>query len=189
MRWSSGPVSVVEAKRDTTHMFVEKGTRGTLTVAFMKSILKRFLRTLIGGQGLRDDAMDYIQQHIPLRPPVNRREAQAAVEIVGFIPIAMEHIVPLVPNAMFIDHVRAPPKDGVPVICARDAIDVDALSHGPVLVVLSEDSAVVYRFSPLVWEFPDPAPPQLLAHYNPPYLRGQGTPAAGTAAGLCLAST
>ena len=81
-------------------MFPEKGTGGTLTIVFMKSILKRFLRTLVGAQGLRDDAMVYIRQHIPLRPPVNRREARAAVETVGFIPIAMEHIVPPVPNAM-----------------------------------------------------------------------------------------
>ena len=139
VRWSSGPLSVVEAERDTTYLFPEKGTGGTLTVVFMKSILKRFLRTLVGGQGLRDDAMDHIRQHIPLRPPVNRREARAAVETVGFIPIAMEHIVPPVPNAMFIDHVCAPPEDGVPVIRARDAVDVDALSDGPVPVVLSEE--------------------------------------------------
>ena len=108
MRWSSGPVSVVEAKRDRTYGFPKRGTGGTLAVAFMNSILKCFLRTLVGGQGLRDDAMDYIRQHIPLRPPVNRREARAAVEIVGFIPSAMEHIVPPVPNAM-IYHVPPPP--------------------------------------------------------------------------------
>ena len=66
MRWCSGPVSVIEADRDTTYVFPEKGTGGSLTVAFMKSILKRFLRTVVGGQGLRDDAMDYIWQHIPL---------------------------------------------------------------------------------------------------------------------------
>ena len=35
MRWSSGPVSVVEAERDTTYVFPEKGTGGTLTVVFM----------------------------------------------------------------------------------------------------------------------------------------------------------
>ena len=70
---------------------------------------------------------------------MNRREARAAVETVGFIPIAMEHIVLLVPNAMFIDHVRAPPEDGVHVIRAKDAVDVDALSDGPVLVVLNEE--------------------------------------------------
>ena len=63
---------------------------------------------IAGGQGLRDDDVDGIRQHIALRPPVNRREAQEAVETVGFIPIAMD-IVPPVPNAMFIDHVRAPP--------------------------------------------------------------------------------
>ena len=139
VRWSSGPVSVVEAESDTTYVFPEKETGGTLTVVFMKYILKRFLRTLVGGRGLRDDAMDYIRQHIPLRPPVNRRKARAAVETVGFIPIAMEHIVPPVLNAMFIDHVRAPPEDGVPMIRATDAVDVDALSHGPVPVVLSEE--------------------------------------------------
>ena len=121
-------------------MFSEKGTAGSLTVAFMKSILKRFLRTLIGRQGLRDDAMDYIRHHhIPLRPPVNRREARAAIETTGFIPISMEHIVPPLPNAMFIDHVRAPLEDGVPAIRAMDALDVDALSYGPVHVVLSEE--------------------------------------------------
>ena len=49
--------------------------------------------------------MDYIGEHIPLRPPVNRREVWAAVEVVGFIQIAMEHNVPPMPNAMFIDHV------------------------------------------------------------------------------------
>ena len=136
VRWSSGPVSVVEAERDTTYVFPKKGTGGMLTVAFMKSMLKRFPRTLVRGQGLRDDAMDYIWQHIPLRPPVNRREARAAVEAVGFKPIAMEHIVPPVPNATFIDHVRAAPKDGVPVIRARDAVDVDALSDGRVRVRL-----------------------------------------------------
>ena len=38
----------------------QKGNRGTLNVAFMNSIRKRFLRTLVGGQGLRDDPMDYI---------------------------------------------------------------------------------------------------------------------------------
>ena len=43
------------------------------------------------------------------------------------------------PNATFIDHVCAPLEDGVPVIRARDAIDVDALSDGPVPVVLSEE--------------------------------------------------
>ena len=139
VRWSSGPVSVVEAERDTTYVFPEKGTGGTLTIVFKKSILNRFLRTLVGGQGLRDDAMESIRQHIPLMPPVNRREVRAAVETVGFIPIAMEHIVPPVPNAMFINHVRAPPEDGGPVIRARDAVDVDALSDGPVLVVLSEE--------------------------------------------------
>ena len=83
--------------------------------------------------------MAYIRQHIPLEPPLNRREARVAVETVGFIPIAMQHIIPLVPNAMFINHVRAPPEDGVPVIRARDAVDVDATSDGPVPVVLSEE--------------------------------------------------
>ena len=70
---------------------------------------------------------------------MNRREARAAVETVGFVPIAMEHIIPPVPNATFIDHVRAPPEDGVPVIRASDAVDVDALSDGPVPVVRSEE--------------------------------------------------
>ena len=134
VRWSPGPVSVVEAERDTTYVFPKKGTGGMLTVVFMNSILKRFLRIVVGGQGLRNDAMDYIRQHIPLRPFVNRREAQANVETVGFIPIAMEHIVPPLPNAMFIDHVRAPLEDGVPVIQARDAVHINALSNGPVAV-------------------------------------------------------
>ena len=106
--WSSGPVNVVEAERDTTYVFPQQGIGGTLTVAFLISILKRFLRTLVGGQGLRDDAMDCIRQHIPLRPPVNRREARATVETVASIPVAMENIVPLVPHAMFIDYLRAP---------------------------------------------------------------------------------
>ena len=139
VRWPSGPVSVLEAERDTTYVFPKKGTGGTLTVVFMNSILKRFLRTLLGAQGLRNDAMDYNGQHIPPRPPVNRREARAAVEIVGFIPVAMDHIVPQRPNAMFIDHVRAPHEDGVPVIQAMDAVDVDAPSDGHVRVVLNEE--------------------------------------------------
>ena len=75
----------------------------------MNSILKRYLCTLVCGQGLRDDTMDYIRQHIPLRPLVSCREARAAVETIRFIPIAMEHIVPPMPNAMFIDPVRPPP--------------------------------------------------------------------------------
>ena len=61
------------------------------------------------------------------------------VEMVGFILIAMEHIVPPRANAMFIGHVRAPTDDGVPVILARDVVDVDALSDGPVPLVLSEE--------------------------------------------------
>ena len=139
VRWSSGPLSVVEAKTDTTYVFPEKGTGGTLTVVFMKSILNRCPPTLVGGPGLCDDAMDYIRQHIPLKPPVNRREARAAVEAVGFIPIAMEHIVPPAPNAMFIHHVRAPLEHGVVVMRARDAVDVDTLSDGAVPIVLSEE--------------------------------------------------
>ena len=94
MRWCFGPVSVVEAERDTTHVFPKKGTGRTLTVAFMKSILKRFLRTLVGAQGLLFHALDYVRQHIPLRPPANLHEARAALETVGFIPVAIEHIVP-----------------------------------------------------------------------------------------------
>ena len=82
-----------QAERDTMHVFSKRGSRGMLTIAFMKSILKRFLRHLVGGQGLRDDARDYIRQHIPLRPLLNRREARATVETFGFVPIAMEHIV------------------------------------------------------------------------------------------------
>ena len=46
VRWSSDPVSVVEAKRHTTYVFPKKGIGDTLTIAFMNSILKRFLRTL-----------------------------------------------------------------------------------------------------------------------------------------------
>ena len=143
-----GQVSVVEEERDTTYVFPKKGTRGTLAVAsmlcllsiaLMNSILKRFLRTLVGGQRLRDDAMDYIRQHILLRPRLNCREARAAVETAGFIPIAMEHIVPPVQNAIFIGHVRPRLEDGVFVIRARDAVDLDALSEGPVSVVLSEE--------------------------------------------------
>ena len=51
MRWSSGPLSVVEAERDTTYVFPKKGSGGTLTVAFMNYILKRFVCTLVCGQG------------------------------------------------------------------------------------------------------------------------------------------
>ena len=76
VRWSLGPVNVVEAERDATYVFPKKGTGGVLAVAVIKSILKRFLRTLVSGQGLRDDAMDYIRQHIPLRPPMNARPGQ-----------------------------------------------------------------------------------------------------------------
>ena len=66
MRWSSGPVSVVEGQREATYVFRKKGTRGTLSVAFMKSIPKCFLLSLVSGKGLRDDAMGYMGQHIPL---------------------------------------------------------------------------------------------------------------------------
>ena len=137
MRCSSGPVIVVEAETDTTYVFSKKETGGTLSVAFMNCIPNRFLRTLVGGQGLHDDAMDYIRQHIPLRPPVNRREDRAAVETAWFIPMAMGHIVPRVPNAIFIDHLRAPPEDVVLLMWAKDAVDVHALSHGPMRVVLN----------------------------------------------------
>ena len=133
MRWSPGESVLFEARRNTTYVFPENGTGGTLIVAFIQSLLKRFLRTLVGGQGFRGDAMDYIRQHIPLRPPVNRPEARAAVEIVGFIPIAIEHIAPPVPNAIFVDHVRTSPEDGVPVIRAEDVADVHPLSNGPIL--------------------------------------------------------
>ena len=51
VRWSSRPVSVVEAKRNTTYALLEKETRCTLTVAFMKSVLKVFQRTLVGDKG------------------------------------------------------------------------------------------------------------------------------------------
>ena len=108
MRRSSTPVSVVEAERDTTYMFPKKETGGTLAVAFMNFILKPFVRTLVGGQGLHEDAMDYIRQHISVWPPVKCREARAVVETLGFIPVATEHSVPQVPNAMFIDDVPAP---------------------------------------------------------------------------------
>ena len=43
------------------------------------------------------------------------------------------------PNAMFIDHVRAPLEDGVPAVRAKDVLDVDTLSNGPVPLVLRED--------------------------------------------------
>ena len=52
MRWSSGPVSVVGAEGETTYSFPKKRTGGTLAVGFLNSILKRFLRTLVGGQQL-----------------------------------------------------------------------------------------------------------------------------------------
>ena len=94
VRWFSGPVSVVQAERDTTYVFPEKGTGGTLTIAFLKSILKCFLRTPVGGQGLRDDAKDYIRQELPLRPPVNRREAPAALEIAGSYQLQWSTLFP-----------------------------------------------------------------------------------------------
>ena len=51
------------------------------------------------------------------------------------------------PNAMLIDHVPPPPpKDAVPVIWARDSLDVDALSDGPKLVVPSEE---LLEFDPI----------------------------------------
>ena len=133
MRWSSGPVSVVEAERDTTYVFPKTGTGGTLAVGFLNSILKRLLRTVVRGQGLRDNAQHHVRQHIALRPPVNRHEAREPVETFGFIPIAMDIFSP-VPNAMCIDHVRATPEDGVLVIRARDVVDVSALSNGPPVV-------------------------------------------------------
>ena len=70
---------------------------------------------------------------------MNRREACATVETVGFIPVAMEQVIPPMPNAMFIDHVHAPPEDGAPVVRANNVVYVDALSDGLVLVVLSEE--------------------------------------------------
>ena len=136
VRWSSGPVSVIGAARDTTYVLPKKQAGNVPTVAFVNSILERFLRNLVGGQGLRDDAMDYIRQHIQLRLLVNRREAREPVETVGFIPITMEQVVPPVPNAMFIDQVHAPPEDGVLVIWA---VHVDTLPNGPVPVVLSKN--------------------------------------------------
>ena len=90
----SGPISVVEAERDTTYAFPKNGTVVTLTVAFMNSIPKRFLRTLVGGQGHRGYAMDYIQQDIPLRPLVNRREARAAVENLGSYQLQWSTLLP-----------------------------------------------------------------------------------------------
>ena len=51
----------------------------------------------------------------------------------------MEHIVPPVPSAAFIDHVRAPLEDGVLAMGARDAVDFGALSDGPVPVLLNEE--------------------------------------------------
>ena len=94
MRWSSGPVSV--AKRDTTYAFPEKGTGGAVAVPFMKSILKHVLCTLVDAQGLRDDAMDCIRI------------------------FAMQQKFPQVPNAIFVDDVRAPREDGVPVNGAKE---------------------------------------------------------------------
>ena len=70
---------------------------------------------------------------------MNRREAFGAVETVGFIPTALQHIVPPLPHAVFIDHVRALLNDGLPVIRTRDAVDVDALSDGLVPVVLNDE--------------------------------------------------
>ena len=79
----------------------------------------------------------YIRQYIRRKPSINRQEARAVVEAIGFAPIAMEHIVPPIPNPMFLDKVRFPPEDGMPVITARAAVDVDALSNGPAPLVLS----------------------------------------------------
>ena len=80
--------------------------------------------------------MDCIRRHIP---PVNCREARVAVETAGFGQIAVEKIVLPMPNATLVDHVRAPHEDGVPVIRAPDAVDVNTLSDGLIPVVLSEE--------------------------------------------------
>ena len=45
-----GRVTVVEAARDTTYAFPKKRTGNLLTVAFMNSLLKHFLGTLVGRQ-------------------------------------------------------------------------------------------------------------------------------------------
>ena len=111
VRWSARLESLVQVEIDTTYGFPKKGAGGSLTAPFVKNLLHPFLRTLVAGQGLQDDARDYIQQHRPLRPPESRQEARAAVESVGFAPIALGHIVPAVLNLMFVAHVRAPPED------------------------------------------------------------------------------
>ena len=83
--------------------------------------------------------MGYIRQHIPLRPPVNRRGARGAAETFGLIRSAMEQIVPLVPNAMFVDHAPPPPPKEEPVIRARDVVDVDTLCDGLTRTLLREE--------------------------------------------------
>ena len=41
----------------------QRGNRGYPNCCVYEFYSKAFLRTLVGGQGLRDDAIDYIQQH------------------------------------------------------------------------------------------------------------------------------
>ena len=59
------PVSVVATQGDTTYVFREKGSGHNVTIHFMKHLLHGFLRSLVGGQRLQDDPMDFIRQLVP----------------------------------------------------------------------------------------------------------------------------
>ena len=116
------------------HAFTKKGSAGTLTVLFMNIILKCFLHTLVEDS----KRMPWIT-YITLRPPINWREARAAVEALGWYRLQWSTLFPQCQMPDLLIMCAPPCEDGVPVIQARDAVDADAFSDGPVPVVLSED--------------------------------------------------
>ena len=70
---------------------------------------------------------------------MNRREARAGVEAIGFQPIALEHVGPPILNSLFLDHVHGASEDGMPVIRARETVDVDALAELIASFVMSQE--------------------------------------------------
>ena len=75
-QWSSCLVTVVDAERDITRVSPEKRNGGKRTIPFMNSLLNQILRTLVAGQGLLNDAMEFKGQHIRIRPPSAARPGQ-----------------------------------------------------------------------------------------------------------------
>ena len=87
---------------------------GSPSVPHLKNVVRRFLPSLDVWQGPQDDTMEYIRQHTALKPPMKRQEANGIIEAIGFIPIALDNIVPHLPNTMLIDNVHAPPRAECP---------------------------------------------------------------------------